>query len=76
MIRLLMRFAVEAVLDGGEVQVFNAGDVLIQRGTMHGWRNRSETEEARMIIVVLPSQEPTINGGEPVPGVPLSQQKK
>ncbi|RJE21055.1 Cupin domain protein [Aspergillus sclerotialis] len=52
---------IELLLDSGETRVLKQGDVLIHRGTMHGWRNRSATETARMVCFVLPS--------EPIPGV-------
>jgi quercetin dioxygenase-like cupin family protein len=52
---------VELILDSGETRILKPGDVLIHRGTMHGWRNRSTTETARMICFVLPS--------EPVAGI-------
>ncbi|KAI4170699.1 MAG: hypothetical protein LQ343_004798 [Gyalolechia ehrenbergii] len=44
---------VECVLDGGESRVMRVGDVAVQRGTMHAWRNRSATEWARMVFVLL-----------------------
>jgi quercetin dioxygenase-like cupin family protein len=43
---------VELVLDSGETRVLRRGDVAVQRGTMHAWRNTSETEWARMMYVL------------------------
>lgn len=40
---------VVAKFDSGEERLMHAGDVCIQRGTMHSWKNNSETEWARMI---------------------------
>jgi len=57
---------VEAVLDSGEVRLLKTGDVLIQRGTMHGWRNTSETETAIVFTVALSAEEPTVGGKEVV----------
>lgn len=51
---------VDAVLDSGESRTLLVGDSLIQRATMHGWRNTSETETASMVIVAIPATE---NGG-------------
>lgn len=48
---------VELVLDSGEARVMKRGDVAVQRGTNHAWRNTSETEWARMIYV-LQAAEP------------------
>ncbi|KAJ7474324.1 hypothetical protein FB451DRAFT_1035118 [Mycena latifolia] len=39
-------------LDDGERIILNEGDVIVQRGTMHAWRNES-TEWARIYFVVL-----------------------
>ena len=47
---------VELQLDSGETRLIKSGDVLLQRGTMHAWRNPSATEAARMLCFVLPSQ--------------------
>ena len=40
-----------ALVDGGEV-LLKAGDVLIQRGTSHAWRNRSDTP-ARVAFALI-----------------------
>ncbi|OBT94779.1 hypothetical protein VE01_06362 [Pseudogymnoascus verrucosus] len=54
---------IEMELDGGEVKVLRRGDVAVQRGTMHAWRNQSKTEWARMLFV-LQDCEPVVVGGE------------
>ncbi|KAH8652919.1 hypothetical protein BGZ61DRAFT_524413 [Ilyonectria robusta] len=59
-IGILVAGSVEAVLDSGESRTLVVGDSLIQRATMHGWRNTSETETASMVIVAIPATE---NGG-------------
>jgi quercetin dioxygenase-like cupin family protein len=41
-------------LDSGETRHMKRGDVCIQRGTMHAWRNPSETEWCRMLFVLQP----------------------
>lgn len=43
---------VELVLDSGETRILRKGDVAIQRGTNHAWRNTSSTEWARMMYVL------------------------
>jgi quercetin dioxygenase-like cupin family protein len=43
---------VELVLDSGEVRLMRRGDVAIQRGTSHAWRNSSQTNSARMLYVL------------------------
>ena len=54
---------IELVLDSGEKKAMKSGDICIQRGTMHAWRNMSETEWARMLFVLQPSK-PLERGGE------------
>lgn len=43
---------IELVLDSGELRIMKRGDVSVQRGTNHLWRNRSATEWARMLYVL------------------------
>jgi quercetin dioxygenase-like cupin family protein len=45
---------IDAVLDSGETRRMRRGDVCIQRGTMHAWRNPSDTEWCRMLFVLQP----------------------
>jgi len=50
------------VLDSGEERLMKRGDVAIQRGTMHAWRNASQTEWARMVYVLQECQPLEIGG--------------
>lgn len=43
---------IEIVLDSGEVQLLKPGDIMVQRGTEHAWRNPSKTAWARMVFVL------------------------
>lgn len=49
---VVMEGEVEMVLDEGVTRVMRRGDIAVQRGTNHGWRNRSGTEWARMFFVL------------------------
>jgi quercetin dioxygenase-like cupin family protein len=53
---------VELVLDSGETRLLKRGDVAIQRGTMHAWRNASETEWARMMYVLQECKPVELDG--------------
>jgi quercetin dioxygenase-like cupin family protein len=53
---------IELVLDSGDVRVMKRGDVSVQRGTMHAWRNMSQTEWARMLYILQPVQPLEIAG--------------
>lgn len=44
---------IELVLDSGEGRLMKGGDVSVQRGTNHLWRNASQTEWGRMSFVTL-----------------------
>jgi quercetin dioxygenase-like cupin family protein len=47
----------ELKLDSGETRIMEPGDVVIQRGTMHSWRNPSETAWCRLVAVMMPAKE-------------------
>ncbi|CRG83448.1 hypothetical protein PISL3812_00799 [Talaromyces islandicus] len=53
---------VELVLDSGETRLMKRGDVAIQRGTNHAWRNTSPTNWARMLYVLQEAQPLEFNG--------------
>lgn len=40
-----------STLDSGERVTLNAGDIMVQRGTMHGWDNETD-DWARMLFVL------------------------
>jgi len=54
---------VELVLDSGETRLLKRGDVAVQRGTNHAWRNTSHEGWARMLYV-LQSAEKVVAGGK------------
>ncbi|KAJ9138094.1 hypothetical protein NKR23_g8677 [Pleurostoma richardsiae] len=54
---------VELVLDSGEVRTMRRGDIVVQRGTMHRWRNVSQTEWARVLFVLQDSKPVKVAGG-------------
>lgn len=60
---IVMEGEVECVLDDGEVKTLKRGDIIIQRGTNHGWRN-SGTEVARICFTLLPAPPVKMQGGE------------
>lgn len=53
---------VELILDSGETRLLKRGDVAIQRGSMHAWRNTSETTWARMLYVLQECKALEIEG--------------
>lgn len=53
---------IELILDSGETRLMKRGDVSIQRGTNHAWRNTSSTEWSRMLYVLLEAEPLEIGG--------------
>ena len=58
---------IEMHLDDGVVVKLKAGDVLVQRGTIHNWVNRGS--EACVIAFVLISAKPVTAAGKPLDAV-------
>ena len=61
---IILEGEVEMILDNGVTRMMRRGDVAVQRGTNHGWRNASKTEWARMFFVLQESEK--IQVGEKV----------
>ena len=55
---------VELVLDSGETRLLKQGDVAVQRGTNHAWRNTSGESWARMLYVLQSAEKVTIGDKE------------
>lgn len=64
---------VELVLDSGETRLMKRGDVAVQRGTNHAWKNvtpdvidpvtsEKKGQWARMLYVLMPSGEIEVDG--------------
>ncbi|PYI10944.1 hypothetical protein BO78DRAFT_393483 [Aspergillus sclerotiicarbonarius CBS 121057] len=53
---------VELKLDSNEVRTLQRGDIAIQRGTKHLWRNTSTTEWARVLFMLQESKPVEIAG--------------
>ncbi|KAK5456954.1 hypothetical protein LTS15_004734 [Exophiala xenobiotica] len=59
---VVLEGTVDLVLDSGEVRTMRRGDVAIQRGTNHAWRNPSQTEWCRMMYVLQEAQPLKVGG--------------
>jgi quercetin dioxygenase-like cupin family protein len=59
--------AIEMELDDGVVVKLKAGDVLVQRGTIHNWVNRGT--EPCVVAFVLISAKPVSAGGQPLDAI-------
>ncbi|RSL56836.1 hypothetical protein CEP53_006687 [Fusarium sp. AF-6] len=76
---VVLEGSIELLMDSGDKQLMHRGDVAVQRGTMHAWRNPSTTDWARMLFVLQDSQKLVIGGevvgedlGRGVEGLPPS----
>lgn len=52
----------ELELDGGEVVALAAGDIVVQRGTNHLWRNPSLQTTCRIAFVLIEAAPVVVNG--------------
>ena len=50
---IVLSGAVEMELDDGSITLLGAGAIVVQRGTMHLWRNPSATETCRIVFVLI-----------------------
>ena len=62
---VVLEGTIELVLDSGETRVMRRGDVCVQRGTMHAWKNISQNNEwARMMFVLVSADKVVVGGKE------------
>lgn len=61
---VVMSGEIDMELEPGEFIHLEAGDVLVQRGTIHNWVNRGD--EVCRIAFVLIAAEPVVAGGQPL----------
>jgi quercetin dioxygenase-like cupin family protein len=58
----------ELVLDSGETKILGKGDVFVQRGTAHSWRNITHSEDnngvLRVFFVFQPIEPVQVGGKE------------
>ncbi|OQE16177.1 hypothetical protein PENSTE_c025G07140 [Penicillium steckii] len=60
----------ELVLDSGQKKILKKGDVFVQRGTAHSWRNMTENKDKsgilRVFFVFQPIEQVQLEGGKMV----------
>ena len=66
---IILSGEVELELDDGVVTTAGLGDIIVQRGTMHLWRNRSATENCRIVFVLIEATPVLVNSA------PLKEEK-
>jgi quercetin dioxygenase-like cupin family protein len=50
---IILKGELELELDGGATTRLGAGDIVVQRGTNHRWRNPSASEWCRIVFVLI-----------------------
>ena len=65
---IVLSGVVELELDDGAVTMARAGDIIVQRGTIHLWRNPSPTKTCRIVFVLIEAAPVTVDGA-PLPDV-------
>ena len=63
---IVLSGALELELDDGAKTLLGPGDIVVQRGTMHLWRNPSDSETCRIVFVLTEATPVKVNG-EPLP---------
>ncbi|KIW30687.1 uncharacterized protein PV07_06406 [Cladophialophora immunda] len=59
---IVIEGSIELILDSGERQLLQRGDVCVQRGTNHAWRNPSKTDWTRVVYILQDSQPVEVQG--------------
>lgn len=53
---------IELELDNKETKTIGPGSIIVQRGTIHLWRNPSQTEVCRIVFVLIEAKPYEVNG--------------
>ncbi|KAI1819440.1 cupin domain protein [Xylaria intraflava] len=59
----LIEGELELMIDSGETRMLRPGDTVIQRGTMHQWKNHSKDKWVRMIAVMAQCEPIVLDDG-------------
>jgi quercetin dioxygenase-like cupin family protein len=62
---IILSGTIELELENHEIKTLSQGDIIVQRGTIHKWRNPSDTEVCR-IVFILTEAKPFQFNGEPL----------
>ena len=65
---IVMSGVIELELDEGAITRVEAGSVIVQRGTIHAWRNPSADTPVRVAFVLIDAKPASVDG-EPLPAI-------
>jgi len=60
--RIIISGTIELELDNNNIKTIEAGDIIVQRGTIHKWRNPSADNVCRIVFVLTEAKPFEING--------------
>jgi quercetin dioxygenase-like cupin family protein len=59
---IVLSGTLELELDGGDIVTLGAGDIVVQRGTNHLWRNPSADTVCRIVFILIEAAPIQVNG--------------
>jgi len=59
---IIISGTIELELDNNNIKTIEAGDIIVQRGTIHKWRNPSADNVCRIVFVLTEAKPFEING--------------
>ena len=59
---IVLSGTIELELDNQEYTTLSAGDIIIQRGTIHRWRNPSQEQRCRIVFVLIEASPFEVDG--------------
>jgi quercetin dioxygenase-like cupin family protein len=62
---IVMSGSIELELENEEIKTLNTGDIIVQRGTIHRWKNPSNSEICRIVFILIEAK-PFQLYGEPL----------
>lgn len=73
---IVMKGSIKLILDDGLEVTLSEGDSVVQRATMHGWKNESSTQTCRIAFIILPAKAPVVEGTALKEDIPWLKKKK
>lgn len=61
---VMLEGELELSLEGGATRMVRKGDIVVQRASMHRWKNLSRTQGARLVAVMLGAEGAVAGGAE------------
>ena len=59
---IVMSGKIELELDNGSLTTCSPGDIIVQRGTIHLWRNPSKTKVCRIVFILTEAKPFNVDG--------------